>query len=101
MQGAPILMSQSSKSKNKNFFVYMIYSERRNVTYVGYTSNISKRLNLHNLNKGAKFTRGNYWELIYSKKFKSRNLAMKYEYILKKNRITRKKLLDKHLLNKN
>ena len=83
------------------FFVYMIYSEKRNATYVGYTSNISKRLNLHNLSKGAKFTRGNYWELIYSKKFKSRNLAMKYEYILKKNRIIRKKLLNKHMLTKN
>jgi len=95
------MMTQSLKPKSNYFFVYMIYSKKRNATYVGYTSNIAKRLNLHNLNKGAKFTKGNYWELIYSKKLKSKSLAMKYEYDLKKNRILRKKVLNKHLSTKN
>ena len=28
------------------------------ITYVGYTNNLKKRLDLHNSGKGAKFTRG-------------------------------------------
>jgi len=96
VQGAPILMSQSSKSKIKFFFVYMIYSKQRNASYVGYTVDILKRLNAHNHNKGAKFTKGSHWELIYSKRFKDKIFAMKYEYKLKKNRNLRKKLLNRH-----
>ena len=55
-------------------------------TYVGYTNNLNKRINSHNSSKGAKFTKGKLWRLIYFKKFASKNLAMKYEYLLKKNR---------------
>ena len=41
------------------FYVYMLKSlSGRSVTYVGYTNNLKKRINLHNNNKGAKFTRG-------------------------------------------
>ena len=58
----------------------------RYISYVGYTNNISKRLSLHNSSKGAKFTKGKKWTLIYSKKFSSKIAAMKFEYILKKNR---------------
>ena len=42
------------------------------VTYVGYTNNLIKRIRLHNLGKGAKFTRGRKWRLIYKEKFKSK-----------------------------
>ena len=52
------------------------------VTYVGYTNNLKKRLDLHNSNKGAKFTRGKKWKLVYYKKYDSRSMAMKKEYIL-------------------
>ena len=42
-----------------NFFVYLIKSKDKNktISYVGYTSNIEKRLIKHNNNKGAKFTK--------------------------------------------
>ena len=68
-----------------NFFVYMILTKINNrfITYVGYTNDLSKRLALHNNSKGAKFTKGKKWKLIYSKKFLSKSLAMKYEYMLK------------------
>ena len=55
-------------------------------TYVGYTNNLNLRLLKHNSNKGAKSTKGYKWILIYSKKFKSKNLAMSYEYRLKKDK---------------
>ena len=52
------------------YYVYLIVSKRKNklFSYVGYSNNISKRIKLHNSGKGAKFTKGNYWELIYKKK---------------------------------
>ena len=56
------------------------------VTYVGYTNNLKKRINLHNNGKGAKFTRGHQWKIIYKKKFISKSRAMSYENKLKKNR---------------
>ena len=42
------------------------------VTYVGYTNNLKKRVDLHNSGKGAKFTRGRKWVLIYKEKIKSK-----------------------------
>jgi len=63
-----------------------------NKTYVGYTNNLKKRIEKHNSNKGAKSTKGYKWLLIYSKKFKSKNKAMSYEYKLKKNKILRNKI---------
>jgi len=63
-------------------------------TYVGYTNNLKLRLEKHNTNKGAKSTKGYKWLLIYSKKFKTKNEAMSYEYKLKKNKILRKKILE-------
>ena len=71
------------------FFVYILISKLKNtyVTYVGYTNDIKKRLNLHNTGKGAKFTKGKNWVLIYRKKYKDKSTAMKEEYKLKNNRI--------------
>ena len=55
------------------------------ITYVGYTKNISNRLYLHNNSKGAKFTRGRKWKLIFKKKYKTKSEAMKAEIEFKKN----------------
>ena len=66
-----------------------------NKSYVGYTNNLKLRLDRHNSNKGAKSTKGYKWILIYSKKFKSKNEAMSYEYNLKNDKTLRKKLLEK------
>ena len=79
------------------FYVYMLKSlSGRSVTYVGYTNNLKNRLSLHNASKGAKFTRGRKWKLIYYKKYKSKNEAMKYEYKLKKNYILRNKIKNEN-----
>ena len=66
-------------------------------TYVGYTNNLNLRLAKHNSNKGAKSTKGYKWILIYSKKFKSKNSAMSYEYKLKKDRVLRSEVLIKSI----
>ena len=61
-------------------------------SYVGYTDNLKKRLMLHNNNKGAKYTRGRQWKVIYYKNYNSKSVAMKEEFKLKKNYKLRKKL---------
>ena len=79
-----------------NFYVYMIKSTNYglNKTYVGYTKNIKNRIIKHNLNKGAKSTKGHKWILIYKKRFKNKSEAMSFEYKLKKNRKKRKMILE-------
>ena len=71
-----------------NYYVYVIRSDNKSrvITYVGYTNNLKKRLMLHNNGKGAKFTRGRLWKIIYSEKFDTKNEAKSREYYIKKNR---------------
>jgi len=80
------------------YFVYMLecVSLKKKITYVGYTSNLSNRIAQHNNGKGAKFTRGKKWHLIYKKKFMSKNKAMSYEYLLKKDKIKRLEIYKRY-----
>ena len=81
-----------------HYFVYMLKSVgKESVTYVGYTNNLNKRIDLHNNNKGAKFTRGRKWKLVYKEKFNSKKEAISREYYIKKNRTLRNKLKNKIL----
>ena len=86
-----------------NYFVYLLINSNRgkNTTYVGYTNDIKKRLKLHNTSKGAKFTRGRKWQIIYKKKYRSKSMAMKDEYKLKKDTKFRNKIKQKFLKKKN
>tara|TARA_B100001741_G_C16174205_1_gene423780 strand:- start:292 stop:570 length:279 start_codon:yes stop_codon:yes gene_type:complete len=84
-------------------YVYLIISinKGKTVSYVGYTNNIKKRVKLHNNSKGAKFTRGRIWKLIYYKKYTSKNIALKEEYKLKKNYRLRNKIKKHFFKNDN
>ena len=80
-----------------NYHVYMLISlSKKPVTYVGYTKNLKKRITLHNNNKGAKFTRGRKWKLIYEEKHSSKKEAISREYYIKKNRTLRKKIKNEN-----
>jgi len=81
------------------YYVYLIISKKLNKyrSYVGYTNNINKRILLHNTSKGAKFTRGNKWKLIYVKKYYDKSTAMREEYKLKKNYLLRNKIKIQYL----
>ena len=80
-------------------YVYLLVStsKRKSISYVGYTKNLKKRVNLHNNSKGAKFTKGKLWFLAYKKMYNSKSLAMKNEYLLKKNRKLRDKIKINYL----
>ena len=78
------------------FYVYMLISKgNKPVSYVGYTNNLKNRIKLHNSGKGAKFTRGSFWKLIYKKKFDNKTDAMKYEYLLKNKKSIKMKIIKK------
>jgi putative endonuclease len=81
------------------YSVYMLISvdQKRTYSYVGYTNDLLKRLRLHNSSKGAKYTRGKKWTIIYKKKYKTKSLAMKEEYRLKKNVKLRSLIKNKYL----
>ncbi len=82
------------------YFVYLLVSNLKNnkkISYVGYTNNLKKRINLHNSGKGAKFTRGKKWKLVYYEKYDSKTEAMKKEFKLKKNYKLRKKIILKKI----
>ena len=74
------------------YFVYLIASKskKKTITYVGYTKNLKKRLYLHNTGKGAKFTKGRFWKVLYKEKHSSKKKAMIREYQVKKNARFRK-----------
>ena len=72
-------------------------NNKKITTYVGWTKNLKKRLSFHNSGKGAKFTRGRKWILIYKRKMLSKKEAMQFEYKLKKDRKARKTIIRKFI----
>tara|TARA_Y100001970_G_scaffold240709_1_gene303672 strand:+ start:313 stop:564 length:252 start_codon:yes stop_codon:yes gene_type:complete len=80
------------------YYVYVIggYKKLKFYTYVGYTNNLKKRLHLHNSSKGAKFTKGGKWKIIYKEIFTTKKEAISREYYIKKNRKFRKLIKKKY-----
>ena len=81
-----------------SYFVYLLgnYKRRKLITYAGYTNNLKGRIDLHNTGKGAKFTKGSTWKLIYYEKFKTKKEAMLRENYIKKNRKLRNLIKRKY-----
>ena len=80
------------------YFVYLIgnYKLSKLTTYVGYTNNLKKRLDLHNAGKGAKFTKGRAWKIIYYEKHQTKSEAILRECYIKKNRKLRNLIKQKY-----
>ena len=80
------------------YFVYLLgnYKGKKLITYVGYTNNLKKRLSLHNSGKGAKFTKGRTWKLIYYEKYRSSKEAINRECYIKKDRKFRNLIKNKY-----
>jgi len=69
-------------------YVYIIGSGDR--TYCGWTTDLERRLKAHNTGRGAKFTRGRTWVLLYAERYQTRGEAMSREWHLKRDRQFRK-----------
>lgn len=65
-------------------------------TYVGWTTDLERRLAEHNSGKGARSTRGRVWRIIYSERAEDRSIAQSREWYLKKDRSFRK-MLARHI----
>lgn len=87
----------------QKYYVYLIISKKKNklISYVGYTCNLERRLNLHNSSRGAKFTRGKKWSIAYKKKISTKSQALKEEYLLKNDKKRRLLIKKKFLKNEN
>ena len=84
------------------YCVYLLISSHKSrvLSYVGYTKNLQNRLNLHNISRGAKYTKGRKWIVFHKEIFDSKSKAMSREYKLKKDRKFRN-FLKKKFMKKN
>jgi putative endonuclease len=84
----------SRRAKPPPCFVYVLGSNGKGgfKTYVGWTTDLERRLARHNSGTGARSTRGRLWTLLYAEPCASRGEAMSREWHLKRDRTLRKGL---------
>lgn len=77
-------------------FVYVLGGEGKGSprTYVGWTTDLDRRLAEHNAGTGAHSTRGRSWVLLYAERYGTKEEAMSREWRLKRDRKFRKSLLS-------
>ena len=69
------------------FTVYVLYSEKYDKIYIGYTSNIEQRLLSHNkLSQKGYTVKYRPWKIVYTEKFTTRKEALQREKELKSSR---------------
>ncbi len=61
-------------------------------TYVGWTTDLERRLSQHNSGTGARSTRGRVWVLLYAERHATRREAMSREWHIKRDQGFRKRL---------
>ena len=77
-------------------FVYVLGSDGKGGvrTYVGWTTDLARRLARHNAAKGARSTCGRAWVLLYTERCATRSEAMRREWRLKRERRFRRELAE-------
>ena len=69
------------------FTVYVLYSEKYNKIYIGYTSDMEKRFRSHNeLGTKGWTVKFRPWKIVYTERFETKSSAMKREKELKTSR---------------
>jgi len=66
-----------------NCFLYILFSEKLNGYYVGYTNNLEERLRKHLTNHKGYTARAKDWTIIYTEKFSSKSEAYARERKIK------------------
>ncbi len=81
---------------NTPCFVYVLGSEGTGGyrTYVGWTTDLDRRLGQHNSGTGARSTRGRQWILLYAERYRTRAEAMSREWRIRRDRQFRKHLAE-------
>ncbi len=65
------------------FYVYLIVEEKTGDTYIGYSSDLKKRIAPHQSGRGAKTTKHGNWRLVYYEAYLSEEDARSRERKLK------------------
>ena len=83
-----------------NYIVYILKSKIKQITYVGYTKDIERRLKEHNSGKSRFTSIYKPWEIVYQEEYASEVEARKREKYFKTSAGRRliKKTLDKQKL---
>ena len=76
------------------YYVYILENQEGN-KYIGYTNNLKVRLEQHNANKGAKYTKNSKWKIVYIEGYRTQEQAMRRERSIKKSGSTRKAIYDR------
>lgn len=81
--------------KNNHHYVYVVACSDGTL-YTGYTTNVERRIRMHNEGKGAKYTKYRRpVRLLYSTEYDSKNQALKAEYAFKQlSRIQKEQFLN-------
>ncbi len=79
------------------YTVYILYSHKIDRYYIGYSNDITRRLDEHNRRKGKFTDRGIPWVIVYTEDFKSKEKAVEREFYIKsqKSRIYIESLIQK------
>ena len=80
----------------RDCFVYVLGTEDRGSvrTYIGWTTDLDRRLGEHNAGTGARSTRGRRWVLLYAERYLTRGDAMGREWRLKRDRRFRRQVAE-------
>jgi putative endonuclease len=73
------------------FYTYILESQKNGKFYIGYTKDLSRRVDKHNAGHTISTKSGIPWQLVWSHTFESKTQAMKLEKALK--RLKNKKML--------
>jgi len=81
------------------YYTYILFSEKADKFYIGYTSDIQERVRKHNSSTKGFTTSGKPWKLVYFESYQTKGLAMKREKQLKswKNAQRIKELINKNV----
>ena len=87
-------MAKRTRMQETPCFVYVLGSGRPGAyrTYVGWTTDLERRLGQHNAGTGAKSTRGRSWIVLHHERYETRREAMSREWHLKHDRSFRRRL---------
>src|SRR6185503_7598115 len=90
----PSAAARNAPSTHMYCYVYILGNDggRNYQTYVGWTTDLDRRLWEHNSGCGAKSTRGRSWVLLYAERYEARSAAMSREWHLKRDKAFRRSL---------
>ena len=77
------------------FYVYVIVEEKTDERYIGFSSDLKRRVAEHNSNRGARYTRNGNWKLVYYEAFSNEADARIRERKLKQDGRSRHQLYSR------